>query len=102
VPVSKDNLVKVTLSVLFILSTCPDLWGWYAQWSFQLVPNVSANPKAGPILSNYLGHSEPQEIFLYYLLGYHGGCFLLGGESLTPSRKYLQTLEGICNHIFLA
>jgi hypothetical protein len=55
VPVFKDNLLKVSFRVLFILSTCPDFWRWYSQWSFQLVPNISANPwlildtKAGPL-----------------------------------------------------
>jgi hypothetical protein len=30
-PVFKINLVKVSFKVLLILSTCPELWGWYAQ-----------------------------------------------------------------------
>ena len=41
--VFKVSLVKVSFKVLFILSTCPKLWGQYAQWSFQSVPNVYAS-----------------------------------------------------------
>ena len=29
-PVSKDNLVKVSFKVLFILSTCSELWDTYS------------------------------------------------------------------------
>jgi len=42
-PVSKVNLIKVDFRALFILSTCSELWGQYAQWSFQSVPSIFAN-----------------------------------------------------------
>ena len=42
VPISIANLVKIFLMVLFILSTCPELWGLYAQCNFESFPSSLA------------------------------------------------------------
>ena len=41
-PVASVNLDKVSLIVLFIRSTWPELWGLYAQCNFYSIPNSLA------------------------------------------------------------
>lgn len=43
-PVSATSFVNVSLSILFILSTCPELWGLEAQCSFHLAPKARSYP----------------------------------------------------------
>lgn len=49
------SLIKISFNVLFILSTCPELWSQYAQCNFQsasinlAIPWLTLDTNAGPL-----------------------------------------------------
>lgn len=98
VPVSMVNFVKVSFRVLFILSTCPELWGLYTQCNFHLTSKYLTTPwltcatKAGPL-------SDPPNLgkisSIIFLTTIWAVSFLQGKASThlenvsTKARRYL-------------